>query len=124
MDLPRARRLLAGLLLALSALFALWFAGDARYLQALLLFALPPFLLALGVLARRRTAAFWASVLALGWFCHGVMLAWERADGRAFALAEVALALGIVFAASWPALTARFGPRARPARAGNPGAKR
>ena len=107
--LPPSRRLLAALLLALAALFAAWFAGDARYLQALAVFALPPLLLAAGVLARRRTAAFWASVLALGWFCHGVMLAWERADGRAWALGEIALALGIVFAASWPALRARSG---------------
>src|SRR5690606_10400433 len=117
--LPASRKLLAGLLLALAALFAAWFAGDARYLQALAVFAAPPLLLAVGVLARRRTAPFWASVLALAWFCHGVMLAWERADGRAFALAEVALALGIVFAASWPALVARSAGRAARADRGN-----
>ena len=75
------------------------------------MFALPPLLLAVAVLAGRRTAPFWSAVLALGWFCHGVMVAWERADGRAWALAEVALALGIVFAASGPALRARFGGR-------------
>ncbi|WP_133000710.1 DUF2069 domain-containing protein [Luteimonas arsenica] len=111
MPLPASRRLLAALLLALAALFAAWFAGDARYLQALALFALPPLLLAIGVLARRRTAAFWAGVLALGWFCHGVMLAWERSEGRGYALGEVALALGIIAAANWPGLSARFGSR-------------
>ena len=108
-----SRRLLAALLLALAALFTAWYAGDARVLQALAVFALPPLLLALGVLARRRTAPFWASVLALGWFCHGVMLAWSSAGDRAFALAEVALALGIVFAVRWPALQARAAARDR-----------
>ena len=111
MPLATSRRLLAVLLLALATLFAAWFAGDARYLQALAVFSLPPLLLAIGVLARRRTAPFWSSVLALGWFCHGVMLAWSRADGRAYALGEVLLALGIVAATSWPALQARFGGR-------------
>lgn len=117
MPLATSRRLLAALLLALAALFAAWFAGDARYLQALAVFALPPLLLAIGVLARRRTAPFWSGVLALGWFCHGVMLAWERAAERGFALVEVALALAIVGAASWPGLGARFGGRGK----GRPG---
>ena len=111
MPLPASRRLLATLLLALAALFAAWFAGDARYLQALAVFALPPLLLAIGVLARRPTAPFWSGVLALGWFCHGVMLAWERADGRGFALGEVALALAIIAASNWPGLSARFSGR-------------
>lgn len=119
MAVSGSRRALAALLLALSALFAAWFAGDARYLQALAVFALPPLLLALGVLARRRTAPFWAGVFALGWFSHGVMLAWERSEGRGFALGEIALALGIVTATSWPALRSRFGVR----RAGSPAAK-
>lgn len=107
MPLPASRRLLAALLLALAALFAAWFAGDARYLQALAVFALPPLLLALGVLARRRSAPFWSGVLALAWFSHGVMLAWERAAERGWALAEIALSLAIVAATCWPALRAR-----------------
>lgn len=117
MPLPPSRRALAVLLLALAVLFAAWFAGDPRYLQALTVFALPPLLLAIGVLARRRTAPFWAGVLALAWFSHGVMLAWERADGRAYALGEIALALAIIAATSWPAMAARFGKR-RGSRAG------
>ena len=113
MPLATSRRLLAVLLLALAALFAAWFAGDARYLQALAVFSLPPLLLAIGVLARRRTAPFWSGVLALGWFCHGVMLAWARADGRGYALGEVLLALGIIVASSWPGLQGRFGSRGK-----------
>jgi uncharacterized membrane protein len=113
MALAASRRLLAVLLLGLAILFTAWFAGDARYGAALAVFALPPFLLAIGVLARRPTAPFWAGVFALGWFCHGVMLAWERADGRGFAIGEVALALGIIGASNWPGLSARFGSRAK-----------
>jgi len=105
---PASRTLLAVLLLALSAVFAAWFARDPRLLQALAVFALPPLLLAMGVARGRRTAPFWSAVLALGWFCHGVMLAWSSAADRGYALAELVLALGIVFAASWPALQARF----------------
>lgn len=109
---PASRRILAVLLLALAGVFAAWFARDARALQALAVFALPPLLLAAGVAMGRPTAPFWAGVLALGWFCHGTMLAWAGAGaGRAFALAEVGLALGIVFASSWPGLRARFGGR-------------
>lgn len=106
------RRLLLLQLLVLAAVFAVWFAGDARPLQALAVFALPPLLLAAGVAMGRRQAAFWSGIFALGWFCHGIMLAWSQAGGRAFALAEVALAVGIVFAANWPGLQARFGGRA------------
>ena len=105
---PASRTLLVVLLLALAAVFAAWFAHDQRLLQALVVFALPPLLLALGVATGRRTAPYWSAVLALGWFSHGVMLAWSSADGRGFALAEVLLALGIVFAACWPGLQARF----------------
>lgn len=110
---PPSQRVLVLLLLVLAAVFAVWFARDPRPLQAAAVFSLPPLLLAGGVAFGRRAATFWSGVFALGWFCHGVMLAWSRADGRAFALAEVALALGIVFASSWPGLQARFGGRGR-----------
>ena len=39
------------------------------------------------------------------------MVGWERAAGRGYALGEVALALAIIVAASWPGLQARFGRR-------------
>jgi uncharacterized membrane protein len=94
---------------ALVLLFAIWFRGDRQYLGALAVFALPPQLLLIGVLRGSARAAFWSGVLGLFWFCHGVMLAWERAAGRGHALAEIALALAIIVAASWPGLRARFG---------------
>lgn len=103
-----ARHVLALALLALMALYAAWFGPGASPTAELLVFALPPLLLAAGVLRNLRTAAFWAAVLALAWFSHGVMVAWSRPAERGYALAEVALSLVIVFAASLPGLKARF----------------
>ena len=63
--MERSRLVLAGLLQLLAVLYAVWFYGDRQYTLALLVFALPPILLMIGVMARRRTAAFWAGVFAL-----------------------------------------------------------
>jgi uncharacterized membrane protein len=106
------RIVLVGALLALAALYALWFHADDDRIAALLVFALPPSLLAIGVLARRNTARFWAGVFALCWFSHGVMTAWAQAEHRALALVEIALALLVVFASNAPGLRARFGSKA------------
>jgi uncharacterized membrane protein len=106
-----SQRALAALLAALALVFAAWFRDDPRVLQALAVFSLPPLLLAAGALRGSRVAVFWAGVFGLGWFCHGVMVGFDRAAGRGYALAEVALALAIIVAASWPGLRARFGRR-------------
>jgi uncharacterized membrane protein len=103
-----AHRVLAVLLAALALLFASWFHDDARPLAALAVFALPPALLAIGAALGRRHAVFWSGVFGLGWFCHGVMLAFDRPGERGHALAEVLLALAIIVASSWPGLSARF----------------
>ena len=92
----------------LVALYSTWFRDERA---ALLVFALPCALAAIGVAVRRRTAGFWAGVLALLWFSHGVMVAWTRTGERGYALAETALALWIVLAASIPGLRARFAAR-------------
>ena len=102
---------LIGALLGLVALYAVWFHDDRHRIAALVGFALPPLLLALGALARRRTASFWAGVFALAWFSHGVMSAWTHPETRAFALIEVALALVVVFAANASGLRGRFAKR-------------
>src|SRR5690606_2090944 len=94
-------------LLALVLLYTTWFVRDAQWV-ALGVFALPPLLLALALPRSGARAAFWAGLLALAWFSHGVMVAWTHAPERWFALAEVALALVVVFAASAPGLRARF----------------
>ncbi len=104
---PTARWVLRLALLALVLLYSTWFARDSQWI-ALGVFALPPLLLALAVPRRPQHAAFWAGLLALAWFSHGVMVAWSRPPERWFALLEVALALAVVFAASAPGLRARF----------------
>ena len=101
-------RFLVVALLALCALFTAWFLDDPRRWAALAVFALPPLALAVARLRGARRAAVWAGVFALGWFSHGVMVAWTRAPERGFALAEIVLALAVVAASSWPGLRARF----------------
>ena len=109
---PRAERLvLVASLFALAALFAWWQQDSAHRAVGLLLFALPPLLLGVGALAGNATARFWAGVFALGWFSHGVMVAWADAAQRSLALAETVLAVAIIFASSAPGLRARFAKR-------------
>ena len=104
-----AHRITAAALLALAALFALWFHNDRHALAALLVFALPPLLLAWPAWRGGRRAAFWAGVLALFWFSHGVMQAWSEPVGRGFALGEIVLALAVVYTACIDGIRARFG---------------
>lgn len=104
------RALIAGLL-ALAGLFVAWFAPRPNPWDELLVFALPPLALAIARWRGRRTAAFWASVLALGWFSHGIMVAWSRPAEAAYAWGEIVLALVVIFAANLPGLSARFTKR-------------
>ncbi len=105
---------LALALFALSVLFSLWF-DDSEYRIALLLFFMaPPLLVLAGVLARNAKASFWAGVMGLFWFSHGVMETYALPDERGFALAEVALALLIVLASSWPGVSGRFRKKKKP----------
>jgi len=100
---------LAGLLLALAAVFAVWFAQDRHWLATQLVFTAPPLLLAAGVLAGRGKAPFWAGVLALFWFSHGVMTAWSHPESAPWAWAELLLALAVIGVSSAPGLRKRFG---------------
>ena len=111
--MTRAHGLLCAALFALVAVYGAWFGRDAQWF-ALAVFALPPLACALACLRGGARAAFWAGVLALLWFSHGVMVAWTRAPERGFALVAVALSVAIVLAASVPGLRRRFGARARP----------
>jgi uncharacterized membrane protein len=108
-----SRRVLVTALIALTGLYLLWFGATPSPWAALLVFALPPAALAMAALRGWRQAGFWAGVLALGWFSHGIMVAWTRAPERLFAIAEIVLALVIVFAASYPGMRSRFS-KARP----------
>jgi uncharacterized membrane protein len=108
-------RWLVAALVALAVLYATWFGARGAWV-AVAVFALPPLLLAWRTAATRGTgrAPFWAAVLSLAWFSHGVMVAWSRPGEAAFALGAVALSLAVLFAASLPALRARFGGRNDP----------
>jgi uncharacterized membrane protein len=105
---PLARRVLIVALIALTGLYLMWFGGAVSPWAPLLVFALPPAALAMAALRGWRQAGFWAGVLALAWFSHGVMVAWSRAPERVFAVVEIVLALAVVFAASLPGIKARF----------------
>ncbi|MCA0394381.1 MAG: DUF2069 domain-containing protein [Proteobacteria bacterium] len=112
MPAPRHPRwtLSAGLL-ALAALYLWWFRDSAHLVAALLVFVLPIALLLPFTLLGSARAAFWAGVLGLLLFCHGVMIAWSEPAQRLPALAATALSVLVVFASSWPGLRARFGRR-------------
>lgn len=99
-------------LLALAALYAVWFGRTAEWF-AVAFFALPPFALAIGAWRGWRNAGFWSGVLALLWFSHGVMVAWSRPVDRSFALLGVLLAVVIIVAANLAGLRARLGKRNR-----------
>ncbi len=103
------KRLVLVSLLGLAALFAFGF----RHQPATLAFAtLPPLLLAGALALKMKSAAFWASVLALFWFSYGVMEAWTlRGGAQGYAWGIVLLSLMVIFAGSWDGLIARFGRR-------------
>lgn len=101
-------------LLAIAALYAWWFRDDGQRTAAWLVLVLPPLLLAPGAWWRGRLSRFWAGVLALFWFCHGVMEAWSEPATRMQGLLLLALSLVVVSTVSWPALQARFGRRKAP----------
>jgi uncharacterized membrane protein len=103
-----SRLVLVAALFALAGLFVAWFHGDRHLAAVLLVFVLPPLLAAIAVLFGGAKAAFWSGVLGLLWFSHGVMVAWSRPAERWPALTEVALALVVVVASSWPGLRARL----------------
>lgn len=100
-------RILASALLALAALYAVWFRSDPGLLAVLLVFVTPPLLLAVGVWRGVAKAAFWAGVLALGWFSHAVMVAWSQPPDALPASLAILMSLLIVITSSWPGLKAR-----------------
>lgn len=93
-------------LIALALLYVAWFANDPHIVAALLVFALPPVALAVATARGWHRAGFTASVLALLWFCHGVMLLWSEPDLRLQAALETVLALAVIHAACLPGIRA------------------
>jgi len=101
------RLLIAGLL-GLVALYVFWFNPEP---VAMAVFAGPPLLLAALCWNGGNRSAFWAGLLALAWFSHGVMVSWSRPEDRPLANIEIVLSLVVVLAASLPGLRARFSKR-------------
>ena len=58
---------------------------------------LPQFALKDGV----RRALFWAAVVALFYFCHGIVAAWIAPNARVPAIAECALCVVLIGAVGW-----------------------
>ncbi|MBA2238208.1 MAG: DUF2069 domain-containing protein [Lysobacter sp.] len=108
-----SHRVLFAALLALGLLYAWWFRDDTYRLASMLVFALPPLVMALLVWRGGPRAGLVSGLLALLWFSHGVLVAWVRPDERSFALLEIALAVVVVLAASLPGLRARFAGKRR-----------
>jgi len=106
MSVRPARLVLSAALLALAALYATLYHDDPRRIAAWAVFVLPPLWLALTA-PRGRQAPFWAGVLALFWFSHGVMAAWTEPAQRLLHVLEIGLALLVIGAASVPGLRAR-----------------
>ncbi len=102
------RILLAGLF-GLAALYTFWFLHEGWH--AVAIFAGPPLLLAALNWTGAQKPAFWAGLFALGWFTHGVMVAWSRPDERELATIAIVLALVVFAGATMPGLRARFGKR-------------
>ncbi|QDH70728.1 DUF2069 domain-containing protein [Marilutibacter alkalisoli] len=100
---------LFALLLALALVYAAWFRGDAHLVAAMLFFPLPPLLLAIGAWRGNRHAVFWSGVFGLGWFCHGVMMAWAHREQALWAWMVIVLAVAIIVAGNLPGLRTRFG---------------
>lgn len=110
--MSRAQRWsLIAALLAQAGLYALWLGNGRHAAAALLVFALPPALLALATFSRWRHAGYCSSVVALGWFSHGVMRAWTDHPHSMPAWAALLLALLIITVASGPAARARLASR-------------
>ncbi len=101
------KRYLIATLLALALLYGVWFAREANVVGALLVFILPPTLLAIAAAFDWKRAGFTAAVLSLLWFSHGVMLAWAEPSARVPAFVEILISLAIIHAACLPGMRAR-----------------
>ena len=89
-------------LVLLQPLWYFWLAPPAngKPLYALAL-TLPPLLLPLFALARPRRALLWIGIVALFYFCHGIVAAWAVPAARVPALLEAACCVVLVGAIGW-----------------------
>lgn len=101
-------------LVLLQFAWYLWLAPPANASPALALaLTLPPLLLPLLALhTGPRRALLWVGIVALFYFCHGVVAAWVIPSTRLPALAEVLLCVVVIGALG---ADARRGPARKPA---------
>ena len=92
-----------GALVLLQPAWYLWLAPPANGRAWLaLLFTVPPLLLPLTALrADPRRALFWAGIVALFYFCHGIVAAWAEPQARIPALIEALLCAVLIAALGW-----------------------
>jgi uncharacterized membrane protein len=103
----RAHRLAVATLVALFVLQFAWHAPQRTGWLGAAVYSLPLLWVGLLVAARRHGAFFWAGVLALPYFCHGVAEAFAVPADRWMAVAESLLAGTLALAVSWDGLRAR-----------------
>lgn len=105
------------LLVLLQPIWHLWLA-PAQAVPPLLLFAImfvPLMLPALLLLFRRPSGLFWAGVMALLPFCHGVTEMWTDPSTRSLAAVEIVLSVALIFAIARDGLQRRRAQRANAA---------
>jgi len=102
-----------GALVVLQFLWHAWLAPPARGPGWVVagIFALPLLAVAVLFVARKPGAAVSAGMIALLYFCHGIMEAWAEPAVWPLGLAEAGLAAWVVFAAGWDGLRARIAAR-------------
>ena len=90
-------------LVLLQPAWYLWLAPPANGRAWLaLLFTLPPLLLPLTALRTSpRRALSWAGIVALFYFCHGIVAAWAVPQARVPALIEALLCAVLIAAPAW-----------------------
>lgn len=111
-------------LLALLALQLLWHGflpppRSAMGWSALVVATLPLLLVLSGAWRARPLPLFWANLLCLAYFCHGVSEAWTQPAMRPWALLETFLAVVVVCAYAVLGLRSRRAFRAAQAQAAN-----
>ena len=110
--MSRAWRLAAAATFAMLALQWSWIfgrpAGSMHYLAWSILLSLPLLPPALAFALRRPRAPLWAGIVALFYFCHGIAELRAAPEQAAWATAEIALAMAMVLAGSWPGLRAKL----------------
>jgi uncharacterized membrane protein len=75
--------------------------ANGRIALALAL-TLPPLLLPLLGLRRGiKRSLLWVGIVSLGYFCHGVVVAWSHPSMRGMAVAEIFLCVALIATLAW-----------------------